>query len=319
VINVDGTNRHVLHPGGADPIWSPDGEKVAFRSGNDIWTVNSDGTGGTNVTNAAGIDNPFFWSPDAEKIVFSSNRTGSYDVYVINRDGTGLANITNTPGVDERVFGWPGTQKGYPRPRGASPMRLSLVPAYQACASPNATHGAPLAFGSCTPPQAASGRLTTGTPDANGLPVRMEASLTLKALPRNEAMPPDEADLRLVARVNHVLKSDLTDYAGELRAVLPLRITDRNNTPAPGGPGPGTTQPFVYAFDVPCTPTADPNVGSDCAISTTADSLVPGTITEGLRSVWQIGRVRMDDAGADGDTSTAADNGVFAVQGVFVP
>ena len=34
---------------------------------------------------------------------------------------------------------------GYPRPKGATPMRVSLVPAYTACSSANDTHGAPLA------------------------------------------------------------------------------------------------------------------------------------------------------------------------------
>ena len=41
---------------------------------------------------------------------------------------------------------------GYPRPKGASPMRGSLVPAYEPCTAPNRTHGPPLAFPSCAPP-----------------------------------------------------------------------------------------------------------------------------------------------------------------------
>ena len=32
---------------------------------------------------------------------------------------------------------------GYPRPAGATPMRASLVPAYNQCTSPNRTHGPP--------------------------------------------------------------------------------------------------------------------------------------------------------------------------------
>ena len=56
----------------------------------------------------------------------------------------------------------------HPRPKGATPLRASLVPAYKACAAPNRTHGAPLAFPSCNPPVQASNFLTVGTPDANG-------------------------------------------------------------------------------------------------------------------------------------------------------
>ena len=43
-------------------------------------------------------------------------------------------------------------QATHPRPVGASPARMSLVPAYAPCAAPNRTHGPPLAFPSCNPP-----------------------------------------------------------------------------------------------------------------------------------------------------------------------
>ena len=56
----------------------------------------------------------------------------------------------------------------HPRPVGASPLRASMVPAYNACAAPNRTHGPPLAFPSCNPPVQSSTSLTVGSPDANG-------------------------------------------------------------------------------------------------------------------------------------------------------
>ena len=59
---------------------------------------------------------------------------------------------------------------GYPRPAGASPLRVSLVPAFAECTGPNRTHGPPLASPSCSPPAQSSGQLTVGTPDANGKP-----------------------------------------------------------------------------------------------------------------------------------------------------
>src|SRR6266540_822347 len=55
------------------------------------------------------------------------------------------------------------------RPKGASPLHASLVPAYKQCTGTgNRTHGAPLAFPSCAPPVQTSNSLTVGTPDANG-------------------------------------------------------------------------------------------------------------------------------------------------------
>jgi hypothetical protein len=50
------------------------------------------------------------------------------------------------------------------------------------------------------------------------------------------------------------------------------------------------------------------------------NTLVPGTIKASLRTIWQIGQVRIfDDGGDDGDGSTTADNTLFATQGVFEP
>ena len=45
---------------------------------------------------------------------------------------------------------------------------------------------------------------------------------------------------------------------------------------------------------------------------------MPGTIVEGKRAIWQIGQVRVNDGGADGEASSD-DNTPFLTQGVFVP
>jgi hypothetical protein len=70
---------------------------------------------------------------------------------------------------------------------------------------------------------------------------------------------------------------------------------------------------------VSCTGLANPLDGSTCAANTTADALVPGTVKEGRRSIWQMSRVEVDDGGADGDADAPADNTLFMVQGLFVP
>jgi hypothetical protein len=296
-----------------DPSFAPNAHRLAIIRDGNLHTVNRDFTGAQQLTfDGPGYHQPS-WSPDGSKIAY--NR-GTF-IEVRNADGSGLVNLT-TGAVSAQSW-QPIPINSYVRPRGASPLRLSLVPANKPCTSPDRTHGAPLALPSCGPPQPASSLLTTGAPDANGLPVRMNASLTLTAMLGNETTPADEADLRIQALVNHVLKNDLTDYTGSLRAVVPLQITDKDNTPSPGGPGAGTTAPFDYGFDVRCTANPDPTVGSECAISTTADSLLPGTIKEGVRAVWQVGQVRVDDAGPDGDTTTAGDNSPFAAQGIFIP
>jgi dipeptidyl aminopeptidase/acylaminoacyl peptidase len=336
-VNVDGTGLTRLTNNPASDLagdWSPDGSKIVFESNRDgneeLYTMNADGSGQARLTNNAAIDGAPAWSPDGRKIVFDSNRDDpnpttcgsncNFDIYTMSADGTGsAARLTNDPHKDSFPDWQPIPINTYPRPKGATPLRVPLVPANKQCTAPNSTHGAPLSFGSCGPPQLTSGQLTTGTPDSNGLPARMDASLGLQAIPGNSATTANEADVKIDAHLNDVFKKDLSDYGGALRASLPLRITDKDNTPAPGGPGAGTTQPFQYGFDIPCTPDPATNIGSDCSISTTADTLVPGTIKESLRTIWQIGRVRVDDAGPDGNPDTTTDNTVFAVQGMFVP
>ena len=130
----------------------------------------------------------------------------------------------------------------------------------------------------------------------------------------NPATPADEADVRVNASLNDVFRKDLSDYTGDLRASVPFTITDRDN----GGLA-GTTAPASLEFDVPCVATADTQAGSDCALLTTVDTVIPGAVKEGQRALWALGQTKVYDGGADSNASTTADNTLFATQGVFIP
>ncbi len=221
------------------------------------------------------------------------------------------------------LFGAPDWQpiiRGYPRPKGATPTQVSLVPAYAQCASPNRTHGPPLAFPSCSSPAQSSTRLTIGTADSNGRPAKSRGYVRYDAIVGNPTTPADEADAGITVELLDVYEQgSLADYAGELRLQSSLRITDKLNTPSPGGPGAGTMADTAIAFTVPCTPTADTTEGATCAVSTTADAVVPGTVTETRRSIWQLGAAQLFDGGPDGDADTPAGDMLFMTQGVFIP
>ena len=85
--------------------------KIAFTSYRDdndaeIYVVNADGSGQTNLTNHPARDqNPAF-SADGAKIAFESRRDGDpyvwnhNEIYVMNADGTEQTNLTNHPGDD---------------------------------------------------------------------------------------------------------------------------------------------------------------------------------------------------------------------------
>ncbi|MGH2980098.1 MAG: PQQ-dependent sugar dehydrogenase [Solirubrobacterales bacterium] len=208
---------------------------------------------------------------------------------------------------------------GYPRPRSASPVRVSLVPAYQPCTSPDRTHGPPLAFGSCNPPLEHSARLTVGTPDANGSTANSSGFVRLSTIVGDSGTPADEADVRLRFQLTDVRRrSDLGDYTGELRASVPTRITDKDNPPPAGGASDGTVSDDPFAFTVACATTSDTSIGSTCAVTTTVEAVIPGAIKEGIRANWQLGQVEVFDGGPDDDGDTAP-NTLFAKQGLFVP
>jgi Polysaccharide deacetylase len=205
----------------------------------------------------------------------------------------------------------------YVRPRGATPFRVPLVPAYEQCTAPDSTHGGPLSFDSCTSPEQSSGFLAVGTPDANGRSSGSVGSLVLKVIAGDATTTVDETDVRIQVSLTDVRRrADHSDYTGELAAATGIRLTDRLNGSQQTEPG--TTSDFDFDFAVPCTGTSDATIGSTCSLSTTADALEPGIAKEGSRAVWGLAKVLIDDGGPDGVAATE-DNTQFVAQGLFAP
>jgi Tol biopolymer transport system component len=77
------------------PEWSPDGTKIACTSRNDIFVMNADGSGLTNLTNHPALDRGHAWSGDGTRIAFASNRDGTgCEIYTANSDGTEVTQLT---------------------------------------------------------------------------------------------------------------------------------------------------------------------------------------------------------------------------------
>ncbi|MCH8876404.1 MAG: PD40 domain-containing protein [Chloroflexi bacterium] len=78
--------------------------KIAFTSARDgdseIYVMNADGSGHTNLTNHPAFDEDPTWSPDGSQIAFISDRDGDSEIYVMNADGSGQTNLTNIPGAN---------------------------------------------------------------------------------------------------------------------------------------------------------------------------------------------------------------------------
>jgi predicted acyl esterase len=197
----------------------------------------------------------------------------------------------------------------YPRPRGATPFRVSLVPAFEQCTAPNRNHGAPLAFPSCSPPNPASDQLTVGTPDANSQGANSVGYVLYKA---------GASDVSVSASLTDVRRQDtLADYTGELSVEQLVQITDRSSGPAQDEPG--TVQASPFRFAVPCAQTTATTVGASCSLASSFNAILPGSVLTGKRAIWELQDVQVFDGGADGQAATLSGNTLFERQGVFVP
>lgn len=95
--------------------------KIVFtsdRTGNfEIFVMNANGSGVTQLTHDPAEDREPVWSPDGSKIVFVSTRDGNYDIFVMNADGTGQTNLTRHPTFDDEPA--TSTPLGHPTERGS--------------------------------------------------------------------------------------------------------------------------------------------------------------------------------------------------------
>ncbi len=212
------------------------------------------------------------------------------------------------------------------RPRGASPLRASLVPAFKQCTGTgNRTHGAPLALPSCNPPVQTSNALTVGAPDANGAAANSIGSILLSVKttsPEDVLITANITDVRCKAGVSATVcpsanTADGPDYAGEVQGTALIRISDHYNGPALNEPA--TVQDLPFPVVTTCTATAgSAATGGVCATNTSANAVLAGSVKDTQRAVVEIQQLQINDGGADGTVATL-DNTLFEVQGIFIP
>ena len=99
LMNAHGTNQthlaaidHDNYPypwHGKDSLnWSPDGSKIAFEEGGEIFTIKIDGSNRTNLTNHPAFDSEPSWSPDGTRIIFASTRVSWIVMHTMKTDGS---------------------------------------------------------------------------------------------------------------------------------------------------------------------------------------------------------------------------------------
>ena len=133
IMNADGSGAHKIADG-CCPAWQPAPRtpapeatgavvsqtptgvagtvargRIGFDSHQDgefnaeIYVMNADGSGQTNLTNNSAGDYYPSWSPDGTRIVFMSGRDGNFGIYVMSADGSNVTRLTNSQASDT----WP--------------------------------------------------------------------------------------------------------------------------------------------------------------------------------------------------------------------
>ena len=172
------------------------------------------------------------WSPDGTQFIGERSDVPSQSTQIANFGYNGeipqmLTSVGDNIEPDWQPVNPPPVIPGYPHPKGASPMRVPLVPAFDECTAPNTAHGPPLAFGSCGPPAQSSPYLTIGTPDSNGQPADSVAQATYKVL---------SGDVRLTAGVTTCAAGRPRSRHAPAESCPTTRVSSRR--PARSGCGP---------------------------------------------------------------------------------
>ena len=81
---------------GANPVWSPAGDFIAFERGGVIVVVKADGSGEKLLTNGAKDTHPA-WSPNGRTLIFAREAGGASTLWTIDRSGRNLRSLP-TPG-----------------------------------------------------------------------------------------------------------------------------------------------------------------------------------------------------------------------------
>jgi Tol biopolymer transport system component len=100
VVNADGSGQRRLTSISTleTPSWSPDGRRIAFRKAGREKGIYVVSTDGSGVRRLTGQWSfGAAWSPDGRRIAFWSARDGNGEVYVMNADGSGQLNLTRNP------------------------------------------------------------------------------------------------------------------------------------------------------------------------------------------------------------------------------
>jgi Tol biopolymer transport system component len=111
---LDGADNTLLignESGNSNPVLSPDGKHLTFRSDRtgafELWTSDPDGRNSRRLTHFNGpmVSNPV-WSPDGKSIAFECRSSAQSDICLINADGNGVPRRVTEGAFNEILPSW---------------------------------------------------------------------------------------------------------------------------------------------------------------------------------------------------------------------
>ncbi|MEJ2679383.1 MAG: Ig-like domain-containing protein, partial [Gemmatimonadota bacterium] len=92
---AEGPTGRIVFASNREDIW-----------GEDIYAMNADGSGVTQLTSGPAEDRNSIVSPDGARIAFASDRSGNFELWVMDIDGANPVEVSAGLGVLERSFAW---------------------------------------------------------------------------------------------------------------------------------------------------------------------------------------------------------------------
>src|SRR4051812_22460466 len=94
-MNADGTHKTKLTTasGFQDPVWSPDGSKIAFSTAKEVAVMNADGSGIKRIADGRVPT----WSPDGKRLAYTCGG-GFGQICAVGVNGGAVATLTRTAG-----------------------------------------------------------------------------------------------------------------------------------------------------------------------------------------------------------------------------